>query len=135
MREIAAVPLDRAGLNQLDRIAHNAPVGEMTREEVDSYNAAFGAKRNAINAGIRSEHAAAKQASATLPAPVQEQLAAVLTGDSVDALSLRGLRPGMDYAKVRAMALSGWKSGSGLESWSSVGCQQSGIQDLTPPEL
>lgn len=108
LREIAAVPLDRSGLNQLNRIAYQAPVGEMTREEVDSYNTAFQTKRTAINAKIRSEQAAAKQASATLPAPVQEQLAAVLTGDPIDELSLRGLHPGLDYAKAKAMARSEW---------------------------
>ena len=108
LREIAAVPMDRSGLNQLNRIAYQAPVGEMTREEVDSYNAAFQAKRNAINARIRSEQATAEQARATLPAPVQEQLAAVLTGDSVNKLSLRGLRPGSDYAKAKVMARSDW---------------------------
>ncbi len=108
LREIAAVPMDRTGLNQLNRIAYQAPLGEMTREEVDSYNAAFQAKRNAINARIRSEQVAAEQARATLPAPVQEQLEAVLTGDSVDKLSLRGLRPGLDYAKAKAMARSDW---------------------------
>ena len=108
LREISTVPLDRSGLNQLNRIAYQAPVGEMTREEVDSYNTAFQTKRNAINARIRSEQSAAKQASATLPAPVQEQLEVTLTGDSVDELSLRGLHPGMDYAKAKVMTRSDW---------------------------
>ena len=111
LHEIAAVPMDRSGLNQLNSIAYSAPVGEMTREEVDSYNAAMQARRNAINARLRSEQAAAEQARATLPAPVQEQLANVLTGDTVNDLALRGLRPGMDYDRARAIALSDWDYG------------------------
>jgi len=110
---IAAIPLTRAGLTQLNRLAQTTATTNMSRQELTAYNTAIQNKRNAINRNIQQMEAQAQQARATQPAPVAEQLDKVLNGSSVDELTLRGLQPGMPYAQAKAKAESEWGFSSG----------------------
>jgi hypothetical protein len=113
LKEIAEVPLTRAGLSQVNRIASRAPVSEMSREEVDAYNQAIQFKRSVIQRKLAAEEAAAELARATQPSPVLERLAVEVTGASVSDVSIRGLAPGMDYDEAKALAERQWGYGSG----------------------
>jgi len=108
LAEIAAVPLTQQGLAQLNRIAYRADPGAMTREEQDSYNRAFQAKRQQIQRQAAAQQAQVARDMATLPAPAREQVKAVLLGDSAADASIRGLRPGASYAEIKSAAARLW---------------------------
>ena len=108
LAEIAAVSLSQQGLAQLNRIAYRADPGAMTREEQDSYNRAFQAKRQQIQRQAAAQQAQVARDMATLPAPAREQVNAVLLGDSAADASIRGLRPGASYAQIKSAAARLW---------------------------
>ena len=110
---IAAIPMTRAGLIQLNRLAQATETTNMSRDELTAYNTAIQNKRNAINRQIQQMEAQAQHARATQPAPVTERLSMVLNGSSVDELSLRGLQPGMPYDTAKAKAEREWGFSSG----------------------
>ena len=108
LAEIAAVPVSKEGFSQLNSISYRANPGAMTREEQDSYNQAFQNKRQQIQNLIAAQNAQIERNMTSLPAPVSQQAAAVLKGDSAGNASIRGLRPGVSYGKIKAAAKQLW---------------------------
>jgi hypothetical protein len=102
--QIEAVPNDATGLAQLNRLASQVDLNDLSREQQQSYNAVFQARRTAIQQQLNSEKAAADRARLTMPAPAAERMAAVLRGEAIDELSFLGIAPGMRFTEARSVA-------------------------------
>jgi hypothetical protein len=108
LAEIAAVPVSQQGLATLYQISGRTDPGAMSREEQESYNRAFQNKRQQIQRQTAAQQAQVKKEMVTLPAPMRKSVTTVLLGDSADRASLRGIRPGVSYNKIKSEAARLW---------------------------
>jgi hypothetical protein len=107
LAEINAVPVTPNAMAQLNRIAYSADVGRMTRKEQASYNQAYRAKQNAINAELQKMQLKA-QAEASKPMDLSARLKTLLAGDSLKELSIGGLYPGMSQQEAETLIRTKW---------------------------
>lgn len=98
-QQVAAVPANQAGLQQLKTLVQDATGVVMRSTAMQPYYQAVQHRANTISTGLR-------EAAAWLP--VEPRLEALVIGDEVESVTLGGLHPGMGHAQSVRLIRRTW---------------------------
>ena len=113
-QQLAAVPMTQAGVMELDRLNQLPVLSKVPRDQALAFQGEVMKKRQAISNALRQQATQQAAAEAAKPVPIEARLNTLLgTEDDVEDASIRGLRPGIPYAKAKRMMASDWGFGTG----------------------
>ncbi len=112
-KELAAVPNTNAGLSTLDRLAQSPVLRKMSAEEATAFQQAIQKKRWAISQAQQQRAARKAAIIAAKPIALEKRLNELFVGKDVEDLSIRGLRPGIQYSRAKEAMTRDWRFGSG----------------------
>jgi len=113
-QQLAAVPMTQAGAMELDRLNQLPVLGKVPREDALAFQGEVMNKRRAISSAVRQQATQQAAAEAAKPVAIETRLNNLLGGeDDVEEASVRGLHPGILYAKAKQMMADDWGFGTG----------------------
>lgn len=96
-RELAVVPMTHEGARTLDRLNKHPVLRKVSRQEAMDFHNAVMKKRQAISYAVQQQKAQKKAAAAAVPIKVAAHMEKLIRGDSIEEISLRGVKPGIPY--------------------------------------
>ena len=113
-QQLAAVPMTQAGAMELDRLNQLPVLGKVPREDALAFQGEVMSKRRAISSAVRQQATQQAAVEAAKPVAIETRLNNLLGGeDDVEDASIRGLHPGIPYAKAKQMMTGDWGFGTG----------------------
>jgi len=113
-QQLAAVPMTQAGAMELDRLNQLPVLGKVPRADALAFQGEVMNKRRAISSAVRQQATQQAAAEAAKPVAIEARLNTLLgEKDDVGETSVRGLRPGIPYAKAKQMMADDWGFGTG----------------------
>lgn len=110
---LAKAPANAEGLATIDRLQKDPALEKLPATQADAFRNELQQRRWAIQRSMRQDRQHQAAVAAAQPVSVGDRLAAILVGDEVDEVSIRGLRPGIEYADAKRMVARDWRFGSG----------------------
>lgn len=112
-QELASVPISEAGLSQLQQLGQHPVLGKVSQQESMAFQSEVMHKRQFIAQSMRNQRAHEEAVRAAKPVPMQSRLKYLFSGDDVEQVSIRGVRPGIPYVSAKRRMKSDWAFGTG----------------------
>ncbi|GAB4345313.1 MAG: hypothetical protein Kow006_02380 [Gammaproteobacteria bacterium] len=115
-RELAEVPLTEEGARRLDAFNKHPVLQQVSRDEAQAFYNAVAQKRSLIAGAVARQRAEQAAKIAATPVALSARLNSLIQSDSVEDVSLQGLRPGLRYSDAQQILKSrfNYKAGAGV---------------------
>lgn len=108
-RELAETAISQQGLTTLTRLAQLPVLEKVSRDEARAFQAAVQKRRMEIQSSLQQRQMQQAAALAAQPIDIVARLAQLLEGNTLQEVSMRGLRPGMKHPQAQSHLLHQWR--------------------------
>ncbi len=112
-RELAAAPVNQAGLQTLQRLSQLPVLNQIPQQDAIAFQTAVMKKRRLIAYALRQQQAQVQARRAAQPVALKPRLETLFAGAGVEDVSIRDVRPGMAYGEAKQRMQHDWKFGTG----------------------
>lgn len=135
--EMANVPENQAGINRLIQMSQDPILQTLDNNEAYAIRQQINNKRYDIQQKMQQEQAKEAAADAAKPMEIVKVLEQLITGDGLEDISLRGLKPGISSSQagqILARSWYGYRLGNSMDYASSYALKRSDMSALIKAE-